>query len=374
MSRLLLACGLAAAVSIPGGAWAVDMTDETKKLLEQMNLSEDILAGQDEELAIPQEWVDKAMAEEGELLVRGNADEIHFQQAKELFEARYPYIKASYVTATGAQGSTQPRLSYIQGNIVMDVSFTIGREHALWVEIDGFEDITDLPAISTLIDGGLAEDNLTVAYSTNPYCIAYNTEKYKKEDMPATWDDLVATDKFGNGVIGLNVNYTVWLPYLVSVNGSEWGEQYMDKLFALKPSLRREGFTMMSKLVGLGEFGIAIPQADKQVARSQAEGVAIAWHCPTPVPLGVTEAAIIKGNPRPYQSKIFLNWLMSKESQLVAYKESSQQPAHKDLIAEFSAFPDETRGKQMIPKNMKIIDITEKMIDPWGKRFESAGQ
>jgi len=373
LPRLLtgLACCLALTLPTAGSAWADNLTANTKKLLQEMNLPESVMDGLDAELAVPADWIEKAKKEEGALRIRWNNEDDEFQEQWELFTARYPFVKLEYLYATGADASTQPRLAYSAGNIVMDVSDTIGREHALWADIDGFEDLSDLPAIKSLVDGGLSEDHLTAGYSTNAYCISYNDKKVKKSEMPKTWDDLVANDRFGDGKLGLSVNMTVWLPYLVSVYGKDWGEKYMDKLFALKPQRRREGFQMISKLVGLGEFEIAIPQADKQVAPSRADGVPVAWHCPDPVPLGFTEIAIIKKNPRPYQSKLFLNWSLSRESQLAEYKASRARPGNRYLFNDFTAYPEETKGKKLIPKTTQIIQLTKELIKPWGKRYEA---
>jgi iron(III) transport system substrate-binding protein len=373
MSKRLagLAACLALSVSVAGSAWADNLTDETKKLLQEMNLSEDLMNGLDAELAVPQEWIDKAMAEEGPVRLQWNTDETFFAQILPLFEARYPFIELQHEFATGAEASTKPRLAFAQGTITMDVANTIGREHALWAEIDGFEDLSDLPAVKSLVDGGLSEDKLTAAYGVNAYCLAYNTDKVKPEELPATWDDLVSSDRFGDGKLAVNVNMTVWLPYLVYDKGWDWGVDFMEKFYALKPQRRREGFQMVSKLLGLGEFEMATSQADKQIVVAQAEGSPVQWYCPDPVPLGFTEIAIIKGNPRPYSSKIVINWLLSREAQLAEYKATSARPGHRDLFPILAAFPDVTEGKRFIPKNAEIIDLTAKLIEPWGKHFEA---
>jgi len=201
--------------------------------------------------------------------------------------------------------------------------------------------------------------------------MTYNTNTVKPEEMPATWEDLVNSDRFADGKIGLSVNMTVWLPYLTSVNGMDWALDFMDRLYALEPQRRREGFTMLSKLTGLGEFDIAIPQADKQIYRSRVDDVPVAWHCPSPVPLGFTEMAIIKGNPRPYQSKIFMNWALSREAQLASFYTGRARPGNKHLFADFTEYPDVTKGKPFIPKTAEIIELTRQLLEPWGARYEA---
>ena len=371
MQRLLTGAAFCLAVTLPfaGSALADNLTDVTKKLLTEMKLGEEVMNGLDAELAIPADWIDKAKAEPGPLRIRWNVDELAFQPIWDLFAARYPFIEKEFLFATGADASTQPLMAFTQGTLVMDVANTIGREHANWREANGFEELSDLPAIASQVPGGFSEDKLTAAYSTNSYCMGYNTEKFKKEDMPKTWDDLVNTEAFKGGKLGLNVNYTVYLPYLVKKNGMEWGTQFMDKLFAMEPQKRREGLQMLSKLTGLGEFDLAIPQADKQVAFAVKEGATVAWHCAEPVPLSFTKVAIIKGTPKLYSAKIFLNWLLSREAQLAEFHASFARPAHKDLFETYAVYPEETAGKEFVIQDEESVKLSAELAKPWGERF-----
>jgi ABC-type Fe3+ transport system substrate-binding protein len=57
---------------------------------------------------------------------------------------------------------------------------------------------------------------------------------------------------------------------------------------------------------------------------------------------------MIKGNPHPYASKLWVNWFLSKEGQIAQYYADFATPVHKDLqTPEFLPFPDEIRGRKI---------------------------
>jgi ABC-type Fe3+ transport system substrate-binding protein len=93
----------------------------------------------------------------------------------------------------------------------------------------------------------------------------------------------------------------------------------------------------------------------------------VAWHCPEPVPAATTGIVVLKGNPHIYSSKLFVNWLVSKEGQIAMYAVDKIPPAHKDLQnPDFIPFADQVVGKTIAFQDLKLVDdVLPEVMDFW---------
>jgi hypothetical protein len=116
----------------------------------------------------------------------------------------------------------------------------------------------------------------------------------------------------------------------------------------VNPQLRKEGTNALIALTIAGEFEAAIPAAAYRTSQYVAKGAPIAWHCPEPVPLAVSEMGILKGAPHIHAAKIFSNWFLSKEGQIAQFASNNAPPVHRDLQTKnFLVFPDQILGKKI---------------------------
>ena len=133
-----------------------------------------------------------------------------------------------------------------------------------------------------------------------------NTKRVNKADLPKTWEELLTNPRWHNGTLGLSNSPASWLLSLWGVKGEKWAKDYMTRLFTkVRPQLRKEGQNASMGLVAIGEFDAVIPASTRRALEYQKRGAPVGFHCPTPVPAGVTQLVILRGNPYPNATRQF---------------------------------------------------------------------
>jgi ABC-type Fe3+ transport system substrate-binding protein len=101
--------------------------------------------------------------------------------------------------------------------------------------------------------------------------------------------------------------------------------------------------------MSLGEYDMGIPAGDFIMRELEDDGMPLSLHCPDLVPSNAGWVGIIKGNPHPNGARLFVNWMLSKEGQIAAYRADSSIPAHKELRRrEFLPYPDEILTRRIV--------------------------
>jgi iron(III) transport system substrate-binding protein len=365
---------LALAALAPAPASAQTMTAETRKLLADLKLSPDVLAGLDAELAVPQAWIDAAK-KEGVVKVRFPSEEKRFNEMAEVFKARYPGIEIEYTRGTGQQRATAPLIAFKRGTYLSDVLTSWDPMEDEYRAANALDRIDDLPAYKNVPAEYNAEGGIGVAFRLQHYCIGYNTQKVKKEELPKTWDEVLTDKRWHNGRIGMAQNVHVWLGVLWAAKGTAWTNNYLEKIFTVvKPQQRKENLRAYLKLMSLGEYDLAIPAGDFIIRELEDEGMPISMHCPDLIPASAGWLGIMKGNPHPNGAKLFANWVLSKEGQIAGYRANSNIPSHKDMRRrEFLPYPDEMMGRKLVIRTPAAQANMENITALWGKYWGAAG-
>lgn len=349
--RQTLTAGLlcaAPALGLAQPAPAAELPKATQAILAKQKLDAAVLKGLDEELKMPSEWIEGAKKEE-ELRVGGTWDDNQFQAMTAPFLERYPFVKVKYARATRYDRVIKPLIAYQAGRIMTDVISGVGAKFKEFMRLNAIEDLRVLPNWKNVPDGMKQAEGGWVGQRLRYWCTSYNTNAVKKEDLPKTWDDLVTNPRWHNAKIGLGNRPNLWLLQLWGMNGEAWAKDYARKiLFTVKPQLRKEGMNALIGLVIAGEFDMAIPSAAYRTGQMVQKGAPVAWHCPEPVPMAISEMTMIRGSDRRNSALMFINWFLSKEGQVAQYAANLAPPVHKDLqTKEFLMFPDQIVGRKI---------------------------
>jgi hypothetical protein len=118
---------------------------------------------------------------------------------------------------------------------------------------------------------------------------------------------------------------------------------------------------------------VALPSAAYRVSQMIPKGAPIAWHCPEPVPMAISEMLAMKGGHE-NAALLFINWFMSKEGQVSQFAANNAPPVHKDLHRrEFLAFPDEILGKKIAFREPEAMENDlKKLMRFWDPMWFSA--
>lgn len=379
MRRSLLRFGVAALWAMlawaPQGGHAADLPKSTQDMMRKAGFDASILAGLDDELKMPPEWIE-GVKKEPELKIMASWDPRQFREMAAPFKERYPFVKIQYTRGGLHERGIKSLVAYKAGRYVADV---INSSHS-WMDfrdIDGLTDLRVLPNYKLLPEENRDPEGFWVGQKIAFRCMAYNTKLVKKEDLPKTWDDILTNPFWRNGTLAIPDRPSLWLSMLWDAKGAAWATEFTTKLFTVvKPQLRKEGSSAVVGLTVAGETPAFIGAADYRVMEYAKKGAPIGWHCPEPIPVAVSQFMLLKGSPAKNGGLMFMNWFLSKEGQLAQYAGDYSTPVHKDLENDprFRAFPEASVGKPLAMRNENTIRTEyPKLIAIYDPLWQSAG-
>jgi len=349
--------GLGVMLMLPHGGFSTALPKSTREILKKHKLHPSILAGVDKELRVPQEWL-RTAEKEGRVRVLSPASPSEAVTLSVPFRERYPFISVDH-----AQVSQRSMVEVLQnhkaGRVVTDIIFGIGGTLSRWKEADALADLRNIPGVKKLRGSSKDPGGLWVGTSINYWCMSYNTNLVKKEDLPKRWKDLLTNPRWREGKLALASRPSLWVLQLWKQKGERWTKDFLTKLFAeVKPQLRKEGLSALVDLVAAGEFHAVIPAMQSRVYQRVSAGASIGFHCPTPVPVSVGIAAIPNGAPHLNAARVYINWLLSSEGQISRWFAEYATPVRDDLVRRaFIPFADQILGKEMSFRNPGDITL-----------------
>jgi iron(III) transport system substrate-binding protein len=369
----LLTAGVVLAGLVVSAAQANELPQSTQKYLAEVELSHDLMRGLDEELAVPQAWLDGAK-QEGTVKILGSWKDKEFEALNAPFRERYPEIKVVYDGSGNFNNRVVASLvAFRQGHYTGDIITGLGGAMPDYTKADALADLRELPSFGKQVEGANDPEGKWASLRLRYWCLAYNTNLVKQEDLPKTWDDLITNAAWHNGNIGAGNRPQLWVSMLYNAWGEERTEAYLKEFFqTVKPQFRKEGMTALLGLASAGEFHAALPAAEYNVKNQQEKGAPIDWHCPEPVPLATSHGSLLKGSPNANAARVWMNWFLSKEGQLAQFVADNSPPAHKDLQQkQFLPFAEKLAGKKVSSRHQEheeaVFAIWEKYWNKTGK-------
>jgi iron(III) transport system substrate-binding protein len=313
-------------------------------------------------------WLDAAKREK-DVIILGTWNDRDFRALTEPFRERYPFVNLRY-SRTGTAGRGMKVLVALQeGRVIADVLTSIGDSTRELDEAKALADLRDLPSYRSVPPEYVADDGTWASYKTSFRCMAYNTNKLKAADLPATWEDLVTSPKLSGGNLAMPNLPDSWLLVLWGTKGEAWGEDFTRKLFVnLAPQRRKEGMNATAGLVVAGEADASLPAGEDRAQQYRAKGAPVGYHCPAPITTTVSQIALLEASPRKNAARLFINWLLSREGQILQHTATHAVPVHKDLqIPAFLAFPETIVGKPRAVRDDSLVgsDLSKRMQGFW---------
>ncbi len=312
-----------------------------------LGLDSALLNGLDAELNVPAAWIEGAKQEK-EVIVSGTWEPREFRDMTAPFRDRYPFINVRYERAGTTGRGMQVLVALNEGRVLVDVMTGIADAIFYFIDAKALADLRDLPGFDNIDKDYVAADGTWISHKLSFRCMAYNTDLVKKADLPRTWDDLVNADQWGMGNLALTNNPSSWLLGLWGQFGEAWGTKFTSALFEkLQPQRRKEGLTALTGLAVAGEFHASLPSPEWVAKRYVTKGAPLGYHCPDPVPITLSQIAMLQKSPHANAARLFINWMVSREGQLQQYAVTYEVPVHKALqLPQFVPFADTIAGKK----------------------------
>jgi iron(III) transport system substrate-binding protein len=185
---------------------------------------------------------------------------------------------------------------------------------------------------------------------------AYNTNKIKKEDLPKTYDDLLAPK--WKGQLGIEGNNHAWFGALMAQMGEDKGLALFNNLAANNGISVRKGHSLLTMLVSSGEVPLALTVYSWNPEQIKSKGAPVEGLALQPLLAQPSTIAMLKKSPNPHAALLFYEFLLSDGQKLLA--EDKFVPASKKIENPFS----QTAVRYIDPG--VAIDMQAK----WTKMFE----
>lgn len=356
-------------------AEAVNLPEATQKALAKLKLDPSVMDGLDAELKVPQAWLAGAAAEK-KTIILGTWYDNQFRAMTAPFRQRYPLVNLDFHRTSTADRGIQVLVALGEGRVIADVLTSIADAQTEFVKMKALADLREVPGVRNLPSEYVDSDGRWASYARSYRCMSYNTNNVKKRELPQKWDDLVTNPRWRGGKLGLSNNPTAWLLSLWMAHGEKWGEDFTRRLFEVdQPQRRKEGMSAVTSLTVAGEIDANIPSPERRVRTLVKKGAPIGYHCPTPVPVTLSQIVMLDKAPHKNASRLFINWLLSREGQLMQYTEAFAVPVHKAFqSSNFVPFADTILGKPVVVRNEAMIEgaMQTKMLAQWNGYWAAA--
>lgn len=324
------------------------------------------VAFDDGSIVVPPNIVEGAMRE-GEVRIRGTMEPPEWAEYVKPFQQRVPFVRASFTRADGAARWGRVVMEHRAGKVIADVVTGLSGGIPQMVQYGMLEDLRDLPTFA-VYDQKDPQGRWIATFITS-WGIGYRTDRASKKEL-RSWEDLVNA-KWGKRLaIGDKPNLT---PHVMwALWGPEKTKNWLTRLFAVKPQLRKEGAGMLVKLLAAGEYDIIFPVHDREVRSAARAGAPVAWTFPEGPYFAAdpSDTGIIKGSPNLNAAKLFLTYMTSKEGQLLEHKITGTVPAHRELTndARFLPWPEEQLGRKVVtPLVLERMQALKETTEFWKK-------
>ncbi len=225
---------------LSGGAIAQELPKATQKILEQIKLDPSYLKGIDEELEVPADWIERAK-KEGEFRIAASESKSQFRAYIAPFVERYPFIRPEYEQGSYNNRVIKPLLALKQGHLITDITTSITGSIYMFKEANALASLEDIPNFKNVRDELRPDSGLFVSKDFRIWCMAYNTQKVKKESLPQTWEDLITKSELHGNVIGANDRPMTWLVPLRSQWSAEKTAKYIGDFMSIVQSAAPTG-------------------------------------------------------------------------------------------------------------------------------------
>lgn len=252
-----------------------------------------------------------------------------------MFMEKYPNIKVEVVAA--GTGELCNRIAAESANPIADVLWGGGAD-----SLESFKEYFEpyVCANDDVIDSAYKDpDGLWIGESPLPMVIFYNKDLIESAGLtiPNSWEDLIKPEWKGKIAYCLPSKsgsaYTQLCTMLLAHGGKEDGWDFIKKFYDNLDGKILDSSGKCHKMVADGEFyvGLTLEKAAVQYADNKSVGFVYPKDGTSAVPDGV---ALVKGAPNEENAKLFIDFVTSKECQIVQNKEWGRRPVRNDVQVE----------------------------------------
>ena len=166
--------------------------------------------------------------------------------------------------------------------------------------------LADLPADIIPKHGLWVPDRL------NFFVVAYNPNKVKAAELPKTYEGFL--DPKWKGRIALEATDAEWMAGVVKTWGEARGMDFMRKLGATKPDMRK-GHVLLAQLISSGEVDVGLTAYHANAQSFKRRGAPVDWAPVEPVIARPQGIGVARHAPHPHAALLFVDFMLGPEAQ-----------------------------------------------------------
>jgi len=334
----------------------------------------------------------QAAKNEGKLVYHsGNSSEPYFQE----FQKKFPEIKLTQILTRGGAAAEQRLMAERRAGVyvadIVHLGAGSGSALASAGALDPLEPYMILPEVldqSKWFEGrhyfADKDRKYVFKYASNPGAdISYNTKLVNPDNIKSYWDILDAKWKgkivtYDPGARGSRLfSYFYYNP--------ELGPRYLKRLFGDMELTASRDRRQMTDWLAQGKFAIALRTAPdaSTLDDARAQGLPVNWFTPAhfkeavAISGGPAHVAVVNKSPHPNAAKLFINWFLSREGQLMVQNiaakhgdgvDSLRMDISKDMIPRGYRREEKTKFFDMDAPEHANDDPVSKLINEVWKR------
>ena len=278
-----------------------------------------------------QQMLEDGAKREGALMIYTTGTQI--QPLLDRFRQKYPYLRIQLPRASSVEVAVKVTQEYAAGVFLVD-AFELNADGLILPREQGVLAPFTSPEAVNFEPNAIEGDRHWISVRESYTGIGFNTAKISAAEAPHSYDDLLDQKWKGrmavSGTLGTAGN---WIGAMVVTHGAD----FVQKLGRQDIRVYQIAGRALANLMIAGEVALSPTIYQSHVAASRAQGAPLAWNVPGPVPVTDTSAALAAKAPHPHAAMLFIDFLLSREAQLM-YRDLGYLSSRKDMKSD--EYPD----------------------------------
>ena len=166
------------------------------------------------------------------------------------------------------------------------------------------------PHIADLIAAAVQPHREWIGDRLNIIAAGYNTDLIRREDLPKSYEDLLAPK--WKGKLGIEADDAVWFGTLMSAMGEAKGLALFRDLVRLNGLSVRKGHTLLANLVVSGEVPFTLTVYHYKAEQLKKSGAPIDWYVLPPGVARFLGTGVLRRAPHPHAAVLFMDFMLSE--------------------------------------------------------------
>lgn len=172
----------------------------------------------------------------------------------------------------------------------------------------------DAPVHADLQPGSVPAHKQWAATLLSVWVQAYNTNLVRRDDLPATYRDLL--DPRWKGKLGIEAKDQDWFASVAdAMGGEEEGVAFFRELAATNGVSVRLGHTLLNNMVISGEVPLALTVYNYMPEQAKKKGAPIDWFVLEPAVARSNAVGVARRAPHPAAARLLYDYLLGEQAQ-----------------------------------------------------------